>query len=271
MLTVSGLLVVGVGIAATAIAGSGDVNTKSEHWGAIPRNTIGSPVAELRDGPAVAVLPSGDVSAPPYGKGSLGIAVADRSTSRNANNTKNTNPLENGSQPEEKAAFGNEVDFFGEPVLGIEETGFHVFQTGENVTYGGVSNLPNITFEIDPNMTAPGTDDFTSMVFVPTGAGVPVNVWSDYIDATDLANGRWYFTGGEGTATGCPQTDPTPCSLADAQAGLSDGGAEPTIRTAAIGKGRDNMWIGAVDGFRFNGKIYDFEGEPKGVKEKSAK
>ena len=38
-----------------------------------------------------------------------------------------------------------------------------------------------------------------------------------------------------------------------------DGGDPATILTAAVGKGRDFMWIGAVDGFRVNETIYDFE------------
>ncbi|WP_192582698.1 hypothetical protein [Streptomyces triticiradicis] len=41
---------------------------RSENWGVIPRNTIGSPVAVLRDGPVV----PGDNGRPPYGNGSLG-------------------------------------------------------------------------------------------------------------------------------------------------------------------------------------------------------
>ncbi|MER5412881.1 hypothetical protein ACWCYZ_42330 [Streptomyces virginiae] len=40
---------------------------------------------------------------------------------------------------------------------------------------------------------------------------------------------------------------------------LNDGDAQPTIHTVAVGKGRDNMWIGAVDGLRINRTIYDFE------------
>ncbi len=49
---------------------------------------------------------------------------------------------------------------------------------------------------------------------------------------------------------------------------LNDGGDTPTVLTVAITKGRDNMWIGAVDGLRLNTKVYDFERD--GVKEKGA-
>ena len=90
------------------------------------------------DGPFGTFGVQGSPARPPYGDGSLGIEVADRSTSL--------------SPPSEKAAFGNEVDFYGDPVLGLNRVGLHVFQTGENVSYGGRENLPNITFEINPNL-----------------------------------------------------------------------------------------------------------------------
>ncbi len=43
----------------------------------------------------------------------------------------------------------------------------------------------------------------------------------------------------------------------------------PVMYTAAVAKGRDNAWVGAVDGFRINKKLYDFEAD--GVKDKDAK
>ncbi|MFD0120233.1 hypothetical protein [Streptomyces virginiae] len=49
---------------------------------------------------------------------------------------------------------------------------------------------------------------------------------------------------------------------------LNDGGAQPTIHTVAVGKGRDNMWIGSVDGMRINRAIYGFEAT--GVKTRRA-
>ncbi|WP_329360848.1 hypothetical protein [Streptomyces sp. NBC_01483] len=58
------------------------------------------------------------------------------------------------------------------------------------------------------------------------------------------------------------------CSLAQVKASLNDGGAVPTIYSAAVGKGRDHMWIGAVDGLRINQYLYDFE--PGGVKTRHA-
>lgn len=227
-------------------------SAKSEHWGVIARNTEGSPVADLRDGPYVP-FGVGNVSEPPFGKGSLGIEVADSATTR--------------VPPAEKVDFGNEVDFLGDPVLGINQTGFHVFQTGENVTFGGARNMPNIRFEIDANLqsTACTADNFTTMVWVPGPAPV-VNRWSGYIDAT--TNGNWYFTGAEAGCTLC--TEALNCNWTQAKAALNDGPPTPIIYTVMVGKGRDNLWAGAVDGFRINSDIYDFESEPKGVHRRHA-
>jgi hypothetical protein len=187
--------------------------------------------------------PGGVLTEPPFGSGSLGIEVAAVTGFV------------------EKTDFGNEVDFFGDPVLALTAVGFHVFQTGENAGFNGVvqanpGNMPNIRFEIDANLNALPADDYTTMVWTP--AGVPnasINQWSAYIDAT--TSGTWFFTGAEGTATGCSLT--TPCTFAAAKAALTDGGATPIVYTVLVGKGRDNMWIGAVDGLRLNNVIYDFE------------
>jgi hypothetical protein len=229
-------------VAVPALAGPGG-EAKSEHWGVIDRNTIGSPVGALRDGP-YSMTSTGTVSQPPFGKGSLGIEVA------------------NGT---EKVAFGNEVDFFGDPVSGITAVGYQVFQTGEDQSYGGAANLPNITFEIDPNVSGV---HYSSMVWVPGPLATPPNQWSPYIDAT--TTGYWYFTNGTvAAATGCTQAGSC-TSLAAAQSGLaSAGGSGATILSVAIAKGRDSQFQGAVDGLRLNDKVYDFESN--GVKAKGAK
>ncbi|MFJ4851549.1 MULTISPECIES: hypothetical protein [unclassified Streptomyces] len=212
----------------------------SDHWGVITRNTIGSPVAILRSGPFGSFGVQGPASQPPYGTGSLGIAVANNSTTL--------------TPPSEKVDFGNERDFYGNPVLGLTRVGFHVFQTGENVGYGGPSNMPNIRFEIDPNMTA--GDNYSTMVWTPPPLPV-VDRWSPYLDAT--TTGTWFLTGNE---TSCTQT--TPCTFAQLKASFTGGVGQPTILTVAVGKGRDHMWIGAVDGLRINRNVYDFEAD--GVK-----
>ncbi|MET7455975.1 hypothetical protein ABZT03_29655 [Streptomyces sp. NPDC005574] len=203
----------------------------------ITRSTIGSPVADLRNGPFGSFGVTDSSARPPYGRGSLGIEVADASTSL--------------SPSSEKVDFGNEVDFFGRPVQGLRQVGFHVFQTGENVTYGGTENMPNIRFEIDPNLNSAPIDNYSTMVWVPAASPV-TDRWSPFLDAT--STGYWYLTGNE---TACTQA--ARCTFEQLKTSLDDGGAEATIYTAAVGKGRDHMWIGAVDGLRINENVYDFE------------
>src|ERR1700694_3895283 len=79
-----------------------------DHWGIITRNTIGSPVAALRKGPYGSIGVTGPSSRPPYGIGSLGIETANNSTTL--------------VPPSEKVDFGNEVDFFGDPVLALNRS-----------------------------------------------------------------------------------------------------------------------------------------------------
>ncbi|MFD6277319.1 hypothetical protein ACFWFI_17370 [Streptomyces sp. NPDC060209] len=226
-------------VSAVADGNGGDHERRTDHWGVITRNTIGSPVADLRNGPFGSFGVADFSARPPFGRGSLGIAVANDSTSL--------------TPPSEKVDFGNEVDFLGDPVQGLRRVGFHVFQTGENVSYGGVENMPNIRFEIDPNLNA-STDDYSTLVWVP-GASPVTNRWSGYIDAT--RTGYWYLTGNE--VPDCNQA--ARCSLDALKRELDDGGAGATILTAAVGKGRDHMWIGAVDGLRINQNVYDFEAD----------
>ena len=98
-------------------------HAKSENWGVSVRNTIGSPVAELRNGMSSRLTPDGVLTEPPFGKGSLGIEVSVYPGVA----------VGPGESKEEKVDFGNEVDFFGDPIAALNEVGFHVFQTGENV------------------------------------------------------------------------------------------------------------------------------------------
>ena len=195
----------------------------SGHWGVIDRNTIGSPVADLRSGPF-----SGTTVKPPFGTGSLSLIVGDGS---------------------EKASYGNEVDFAGDRVADLDEVGFYVFTTGENSDLGN-PNMPSITFEIDPNL-ASTPSNFSSLVFVPA-ENSPANQWSGYIDAT--TTGKWGLTGAAGTATGCPLSGGL-CTFAQVKAALPDA----TILTAAVTKGRDFSWQGAVDGLTINDDVFDFE------------
>ncbi|MFK0023763.1 hypothetical protein [Streptomyces sp. NPDC090798] len=93
-------------------------------------------------------------------------------------------------------------------------------------------------------------DTYSTPVWVPDAAPV-TNRWSGYLDAT--TTGYWYVTGGETTCN-----DAAHCTVAQVKASLNDGGAVPTIYTAAVGKGRDHLWAGAVDGLRINKYVYDF-------------
>ncbi|MFD6994582.1 hypothetical protein [Streptomyces sp. NPDC059943] len=243
-----------IAIAASTVPASASTDTggkwaSSDHWGVITRNTIGSPVADLRNGPFGSFGINGPSARPPYGRGSLGIEVADRSTSL--------------TPPSEQVTFGNEVDFYGDRVLALNKVGFHVFQTGENVSYGGTGNLPNIKFEINPNLAAAPATTYSSMVWNPAPV-LSTNRWSPFLDAT--TTGTWFLTGNAGTVTGCNLS--SQCTFQALTTALTDGGAQPTIYTAGVGKGRDYMWIGAVDGLRINRAVYDFEAD--GVKTRHA-
>ncbi len=210
-----------------------DASISSGNWGVMARNVIGSPDIGLRGGP---VVPSGG---PPFGTGSLKFSVGYGPT----------------VSEQEKAAYGNEQDFFGQPVVGLTDVGFRVYTTGENSSLGN-PNMPSITFEIDPNLSATPTN-FSSMVFVPNNT--TSNQWSTYIDATSGATGFWFLTGAAGTATNCTQANT--CTLAQVQTALNDAGPEgpALILTAGVTKGRDFAWQGAIDGLRINNQVFDFE------------
>ena len=199
-------------------AAGANATSDSGNWGVVSRNVIGSPDIFLRGGPATA----------PMGTGSLGFSVGS---------------------PAEKAAYGNEKDFVGEPVSDLNEVGFSVFTTGEDAARGK-PNMPSITFEIDPNLAATQSN-FSSLVFVPNNTAP--NAWTS-IDATDPDMGFWFLTGAAGTATNCNQT--TTCTFSQVKDALGTGA---TILTAQVTKGRDFEWQGAVDALRINAQVFDFE------------
>ena len=154
----------------------------------------------------------------------------------------------------EKAAFGNEVDFFGDPVGELTAVGFHVYTTGENNARAN-PNMPSIAIEVDPNL-ASSASNFSTLTFVPTSNSGP-NDWSDYIDAT--TTGLWGGTGPAFAGTPC-DLNGARCTFEALQASLDDADGNPaTILTVGITKGRDFPWQGAVDGLRINDTIYDFE------------
>ncbi len=208
----------------TSVQGSPGPALSSGNWGIVNRNTIGSPTANLRSGPAK----------PPVGSGALNFSVKDGT---------------------EKVSFGNEVDSIaGGLFANVTTLGFHVYTTGENITAGsGTPNMPSITFEVDPNR-GNSTSNYSSLVYMPPNSAA--NTWSGYIDATQL--GLWGGTGGAFTGSKC-DINGTRCTFQELQAYLNDGGDPATILTGAVTKGRDFSWSGAVDGLRINGTVFDFE------------
>jgi len=204
------------------LQGSAPVLPTAGNWGIVNRNTIGSPQIDLRSGPAT----------PPLGKGSLNFVL----------------------NKDEKVSFGNEADTFaGGLVDNLTAVGFRVYTTGENIAAGaGAPNMPGITFEIDPNLSAFPAKNYSSLVFMPDNS--PANQWSPYIDAT--TTGHWGLTGLPGTPC---DINGARCSFAEVKQYLNDGGEPAKILTAAVTKGRDFAFQGAVDGLRINDTIYDFE------------
>jgi hypothetical protein len=199
---------------------------------------IGPASADLRGGPGGSFGVGGP---PPYGVGSLQIIVPDGAS---------------------KTTFGNEVDFFGDPVSGLTDVGFHVYVQGA-ATPSAVS-MPGILFEIDPRGAGSTSATFSSLVWIPPPYTV-ANQWSGYLDAT--TTGTWGLTGAAfnspATAANCGLNGPR-CTWTQVQAFLATG-AGATIYSATVSKGRDFAFYGAVDGLRINDTVYDFE--PLGVVE----
>ena len=193
-------------------------------WSIVDRNVIGNGDAYLRAGPSSAG------STPPLGEGSLGLRTGSGT---------------------DKAVFGNQTDFAGDPLSGINTVKYSVFTTSENRSISP-ENLPNAQFEVDPN--GPGTEGgFSTLVFVPEAQDAG---WHE-IDASTAP--RWYYTGSFGTSSGCNQT--TYCTLEEAKSKAPDA----TLYTVQLSKGRDNAFSGAVDALTLNTTTYDFE--PLGVRE----
>ncbi|MCY9785057.1 hypothetical protein KIK06_14310 [Nocardiopsis sp. EMB25] len=245
----SGLAVVGSALvvagAPASAEGEGKETAESHSharpftWGVIGRNTLGSPNAVFRDGPfgrtdggPAATQP------PPFGRGSLGIIVADGT---------------------EKIDFGNETDFAGLRLADIRKLNYWIFVGMDSLS--GVS-LPGALLEVNPGLDPNVT--FSSLVYLPESSNSPSapatpsnNVWQKY--RADADGSAWFATGATGPAIGC--TGSSPCSFAELKEKLPD--AEITF-SLAISKGRDNAFVGAVDGLRINEQLYDFE--PFGVR-----
>jgi hypothetical protein len=221
------------GTIATADLSSAAVNSlkttySGPQWSIVDRNVLGNGDSYLRSGPFT----------PPAGIGSLGIRTGS---------------------PDDSAAFGNQVDFFGDFVDELTSVGYSVFTTGEN-NGRAPNNMPQIKIEIDPNLQAPNpTTSFSTMVYAPTNSFA--GVW-DAIDADADEGLHWGLTGTAFAGTECDINGPR-CTFQQLQGYLDDGDPRARIQTVQIGKGRDFAFSGAVDALIINDQMFDFE--PFGV------
>ncbi|SDL13582.1 hypothetical protein SAMN05421874_11689 [Nonomuraea maritima] len=208
-------------------------------WGIIGRNTLGTPNAVLREGPYGRVSGQFPVTqAPPYGTGSLGLIVGGADT-----------PLE-----ADKIMWGNERIFAGGDLDAIRRLSYWVFAGVDDLD--GVT-LPNITIEVDPNRDT--TTNYTSLVYLPNESDSPSapanpteNLWQRY-DALASGN-QWFATGATGTDIGC--TLASPCTFQFIRSQMPQAVISYSL---GISKGRDDAFVGAVDGLQVNGTVYDFE------------
>jgi hypothetical protein len=194
------------------------------NWGVIDRDTIGSPVAQLRSGPTFGP------EQPPFGTGSLNLSVGSAS---------------------EKIAYGDDADFFGMNFETLTTLGFYVFNVAENL--GGPAPMPGIAIEVNPHLSTFPTDVFSTLVWIPntTAPG-----WSKFQDAT--TTGLWGGTGAAFAGTPC-DLNGSRCTWTQLQTMLDDGGDPASIFSIQITKGRDQEWQGAVDGLTINNTVYNFE------------
>ena len=207
-------------------------------WSIIDRNVLGGGDSYLRAGPGYALPGS-------LGDGSLGIRTGT---------------------PDDKSAFGNSTAYAGTPIADLTNLSFSVFTTKENArNFTSLANLPNLTFEINPNRTGnPST--YSSLVFIPSALTIEQSdsKWTN-INAADPVAGIWALTGSWNAFTQCRHNTTDACSLAQVKTYLdNDGGTAAVVGlSVAFSKGRDMAWSGAVDKLRINNYLYDFE--PFGV------
>src|SRR5919109_5569240 len=119
------------------------------------------------------------------------------------------------------------------------------FQTPENADINP-RNMPNIALEINPHVAG---KTYTSMVWVPDPAPV-TDRWSGFINRA--TTGAWYFTNPTvATATGCDQS----LNMLPRPGQGRVGGTKRRVRArhhrhGRGRQGRDDEWVGAVDGLR---------------------
>jgi len=125
------------------------------NWGTMHRNVIGNGDTHLQAGPGFVQVeepPDVEVVITPAPAGVGSLAVRTGATA-------------------DKSAFGNALDFLGDPVADLTAVSFFVFTTGENIDINP-ANLPNINIEVLANLT-PAPGDYTTMVFTPPNTTVP--------------------------------------------------------------------------------------------------
>jgi hypothetical protein len=206
----------------------------------IGRNTIGSPVGQLRVGPAI----------PPLGSGSLGIEVAGPPSGGTATDA-------------EKLSYGASGGAFATEA-GISNPGAITSLTYQEYTdIDDTSAVPaGIAIEANPDLSG---INYTTLTYIPpVPAASDHNKWItvDTSAAPVAGQSGWVASGAAGTSTGCDLANP--CSLTDLQSKL---GPNASIISFAFAKGRDNAWNGAVDDLKVgrSGNTTTFNFDPLGV------
>jgi hypothetical protein len=208
----------------------GAIAFQSSLWSTTLRNQTGAAESHVQAGPA----------GQPEGDGSLRLATT-------------ANP--------DLAAFGNSLEFLGIQLDQITDVSYSTFN-------GDATPLvrPSLRIEINPHLVddaSPGGGfEFTTLNHQPPAGATG---WQTHADA--LLDTAWYLTGPEGTATGCTQDNMcTFDGILDALALDPDDPAPPAISTGiyfGLGSGVTAPTETAVDAFRLNGSLFDFE--PSGV------
>ncbi len=208
-----------------------DATFSAEKWGVIGRNTYGSPAVAFRTGPwGEAAAPSN----PPSGVGSLGISVDGRA------------PL---LADREKMAFGNEFDFAGFALDGINSISYSTY-TGMDAGAAAVTSPPYLAIEVGEGA------GYAALNFVPEPT-LP-HVWVEHNAAVEQ---RWSLSQNIGAGGAC--FGGTLCTLDEVKTALP---GKQISFSLGISKGRDQSFQGAVDALEINGEVYDFE--PLGVVKK---
>lgn len=203
------------------------------NWSIVDRNVIGNGDSYLRSGPGTV----------PSGVGSLGLRTGS---------------------PDDKAAFGNQVDFRDDLVKDLTAVKFSVYTTAENRAKAP-NNMPSIAFEIDPNREDKPTTTYSTLVYAPDNT--EASQWTT-LDAVTDTTPHWGLTGSAFNGTEC-SINGARCTFQEVQDYLDDGGDEAVITfSVQITKGRDYAFSGAVDDLIINSTTYNFE--PFGVFETPA-